>query len=149
MKPDKAKNRKPDDDGESGHTSVLILGVTLVILMFASVILGATAVTSEARRLLATADGVASAAASEVPTGAVLPTADAAQIGRSAQNHLVAVEADTRHRGLEISAAEARDEGQSVYIQLRASVEIPVLRWVLPAEVTVTADSQARVTVLR
>ena len=57
---------------DSGQTTVLVVGLSAVCLLLATVILAATAVNIEARRLLSVADGAAAAAAAGAapPAGA-------------------------------------------------------------------------------
>lgn len=135
---------------ERGQTTVLILGVFTVVLMLTAVILGVTVVNAEARKLLATADGAAAAAASAAQTsGQAAPQVSEEQVRHAAEAHLEAAGVDLQHPGVQVTDAWTSDGGETVHVRLGASVELPVLRWVLPAEVPITVDSHARITLDR
>ncbi|WP_300343966.1 hypothetical protein [Nesterenkonia sp.] len=134
---------------ESGQTTVLILGVVAVVLMLTAAIISATSVNLAARQLLAEADAAASAAVYAAQTGGTVPRASSAEVLEAAEEHLLRSGAHQRHTELQVSRAWTSDSGQTVHVELTATAELPVLRWVLPAQVEVTADSHARVTVHR
>lgn len=138
---------------ESGQTSVLILGVLTMVLMLSAVILGATTVNMTARQLLADADGAASAAAHTVqssPTGVTgLPTGSSAQVAAAAEAHLADTGAAQRHQNLTVTGAWISPTGDTLHVELAATAELPVLGWVLPAQVDVSAESHTRVTLIR
>lgn len=138
---------------ESGQTTVLILGVVTIVLMLSAVILGATTVTMTARQLLAEADGAASAAAHAAQSGGAgpsgLPSASPGQIAAAAEDHLQQTQAHQRHRNLAVTSAWVSPTGETVHVELAATAELPVLGWVLPAGVEVSADSHARLTLNR
>lgn len=135
--------------GEEGQSSVLFLGLFVIVLLMATVMMGATAVNLEARKLLSVADGAATAAAqgaAPTPSGASMSSA---QVSAGAAEHLEQVRADARFSDLQILAASAQDGGSTARVELAATVELPLVSWILPAEVTVTAESHARVSVNR
>ena len=142
-----------ETDHESGHTTVLILGAITIVLMLSAVILGATAVNMTARQLLADADGAASAVAHSAqsngagPSG--LPGVSSAEVAAAAESHLSHTGAHQRHHNLTVAGAWASSTGETVHVELAATAELPVLGWILPAHVEVTADSHARVTLHR
>lgn len=134
---------------EEGQSSVLFLGLFVILLLMATVMMGATAVNLEARKLLSTADGAATAAAQSAvptPTGASLSSA---HVSAAAQEHLNQVDAGARFADLRLVSASAHDGGSTARVELSASVELPLVSWILPAEVTVAAESHARVSVNR
>ncbi len=134
---------------ESGQTSVLILGLLVVLLLLTGVVASATAVNLEARKLLSAADGAASAAAQSASAAGPSPTLSQNQVRAAAQDHLSFSGADQRFSGLEITHASTADGGSTARVELAASVELPMISWLLPAEVTVTAESHARVSLNR
>lgn len=140
-------------DEESGQTTVLILGVVTIVLMLSAVILGATSVNMAARQLLSEADGAASAAAYSAQSGAThatrLPHASTDQAAAAAEAHLRETQAHQRHTNLRVAGAWVSDSGETVHVELAATTELPVLGWVLPAQVEVRADSHARITINR
>lgn len=136
-------------DGESGQATILILGVALILLMLSAVIIGASSVNLQARQLLSEADGAASAAAASAHTAGAGHTVSDAQAADAVRSHLDASEAYSRHHDLHIVSASTTDSGQSVSVELEAQAQLPVLRWVLPAQVPISAESHARITVRR
>ncbi|NLS11214.1 hypothetical protein HGQ17_14650 [Nesterenkonia sp. MY13] len=134
---------------ESGQTTVLILGLTAIILMLTAAIVSATSVNLQTRQLLADADGAASAAAASAQLAGPSPELSDQQVRAAAEEHLQEVAADQRHHNLRITTATGTADGQTVEVELAAEAELPVLRWVLPATVEVTAGSHARVGVER
>ncbi|TLP96037.1 hypothetical protein FEF26_09615 [Nesterenkonia salmonea] len=141
------KRHDPTDD--SGQTTVLILGMVSILLMFTAVILGATVVNADARQLLSEADGAASAAAHSAQPAPGTPQITEQQIRSAAEQHLADAGAHERHTGLTVVGAGTSPGGETVYLQLRAEAELPGLRWVLPASVEITAESHARIAISR
>lgn len=134
---------------EEGQSSVLFLGLFVIVLLMVTVMMGATAVNLEARKLLSTADGAATAAAQSAvptPTGVNLSSG---QVSAAAAEHVEQVGADVRFSDLRVVAASAHDGGSTARVELASSVELPLVSWILPAEVTVAAESHARVSVNR
>ncbi|GAB3188272.1 pilus assembly protein TadG-related protein [Nesterenkonia suensis] len=134
---------------ESGQSTVLILGMILVVLMLVSVVVGATSVNLEARKLLSAADGAASAAAQSATTAGTSPALTSTQVRAQAQDYLEASGAPGRLMHLEVTDAWVADGGETAHVRLGASAELPILSWFLPAEVPVTAESHARVSLNR
>ncbi|MFD5821023.1 pilus assembly protein TadG-related protein [Nesterenkonia xinjiangensis] len=136
-------------DEESGQSTVLILGMILVVLMLVSVVVGATAVNLEARKLLSAADGAASAAAQSAAGAGSAPTLTSSQVRAQAQDYLDASGAHGRLPGLEVTDAWVADGGQTAHVRLGASAELPILSWFLPAEIPISAESHSRVSLNR
>lgn len=136
-------------DPESGQASILIIGMALVMLMLVAVIIAVTSVNIQARQLLSDADGAASAAAVSAQTTGAGPHLGQAQAARAAQEHLAAAGAHSRHHDLRVASARTEDDGQTVHITLEAHAQLPILRWTLPVQVPITAESHARITVRR
>lgn len=134
---------------ETGQTTVLILGMVSVVLVFAAVILGATTVNAQARHLLSEADGAASAAALAAQPAPGTPQITEQQIRSAAEQHLAESGAHQRHRGLHVVDTGTSPGGETIYLQLSAQAELPGLRWVLPATIEVTAESHARIAINR
>lgn len=141
--------RRAGDDAEAGQTTVLLLGVITIVLILTAVIIGATTVTLNARHLLSEADGAASAAANAPHFDGREPVVTDEAAIEAATAYLNTSGAHQRHSHLSLERAWTSDEGQTVHVELSASAELPVIRWVLPADVTVTADSHARITLNR
>ena len=136
-------------EGESGQISVLVLGMVLIVLMLTAVIFGATRVNLEARKLFSTADGAATAAAASIEPGYSIQAPAASQLQAAVEEHLLVTDAHQNHYRLHVVRTWASDDGETVHVELAAAAELPVLRWIMPAEVPVVADSHARVTINR
>lgn len=136
--------------GEEGQSTVLFLGMMLLVLSVTAVVIGATAVNLEARRLLAAADGAASAASlSATASGDVRPTVSEGQALAAAEEYLHTSGAQERFDGVEITAVQVTDGGRTAHIELSTTAELPLVSQMLPAEVPVSAESHARVILRR
>jgi len=136
---------------ELGQSTVLILGLLLVLLLLVGVMAGATAVNLEARKLLSSADGAATAAAqaAEQGVGTPAPRVSSAQVRAQAEEYLSVSGAHTRFDGLAVSRAWVSDAGETAHVELAAVVDIPMVSLVLPAQVSISVESHARVSLNR
>ncbi|GGE61345.1 pilus assembly protein TadG-related protein [Nesterenkonia cremea] len=134
---------------DRGQSSVVILGMLVILLLTAAVVAGATAVNLEARKLLSAADGASSAAAQSASAAGASPSLSENQVRAAAQDYLSDSGAYQRFTAVEITQASTADGGATAQVELAAAVELPILSWVLPAQVTVTAESHARVSLNR
>lgn len=134
---------------ERGQSSVLILGMLVILLLTSAVVAGATAVNLEARKLLSAADGASSAAAQSATAAGASPSLSEGQVRAAAQDYLRSSGSHQRFTAVEITHASTSDGGATAQIELAAAVELPLISWVLPAHVTVTAESHARVSLNR
>ncbi|MBO0595054.1 hypothetical protein I2485_08580 [Nesterenkonia sp. E16_7] len=136
---------------DAGQSSILILGMLLVVLLLVSVMAGATAVNLEARKLLSAADGAASAAAQAAEQGAsgAGPRVNSDQVLAQAQNYLAVSGADRRFSDLAVSRTWVTDTGETAHVELAAVVDLPLVSVILPAQVPITVESHARVSLNR
>ena len=136
---------------DSGQSSVLILGMLLVVLLLVTVMTGATAVNLEARKLLSAADGAASAAAqaAEQSVSAPTPSVNSDQVRAQAQNYLTVSGAHDRFADLEVSRTWVTDAGETAHVELAAVVDLPMVSMILPARVPISVESHARVSLNR
>ena len=137
--------------GELGQSTVLILGLLLVLLLLVGVMAGATAVNLEARKLLSSADGASTAAAQAAEQGVGTPTprVSSAQVRSQAEEYLSVSGARTRFDGLTVSRAWVSDAGETAHVELAAVVDIPMVSLILPAQVSISVESHARVSLNR
>lgn len=131
---------------DEGQTSVFIIGVTVVMLLFVLTIAAITSVTLQHRKLLSLADSAAQHAATSFtvanPEGLAL-TIDSATASRQVVEHLNDVDAAARFSSLNIESVHVVDD-TTVRVRLSATAHPPVVNWVLPSGVQVVADSTAR-----
>lgn len=134
--------------GEEGQTSVLIIGLCVVSLMFAITMLAISAINLEARKLLAAADGASSAAATEfsaeVNSSELVPVLTQAKAADSVTTHLQDTGAYSQFENLGVNAVVIASGGDTVSVQLRSTARPPVVSWFMPSGVTVQAESSAR-----
>jgi hypothetical protein len=137
---------------EDGQTTVLVVGLTVVCLLLATVILAVTAVNIEARRLLSAADGATMAAADSYRIDAErdnAPVLTSAQASAAVSEYLSAAGAYGRFDGLAIESVAVTDGGQTVEVVLTAVARPPVVNWVVPGGVAVAATSSSRTSLTR
>lgn len=137
---------------DEGQTTVLVVGLSVICLLLATVILAVTAVNIEARRLLSAADGAAMAAADSYrieTEGDNAPVLTSAQAGVAVREYLAAADAHGRFDALEIHGVAVTDGGQTVEVVLSATAHPPVVNWVVPGGVTVVATSSSRTSLTR
>ena len=133
-------------DDDAGQTSVFIIGVTVVLLLFALTIAAIMSVTLQHRKLLSLADSAAQSAATsftvDSPEDLFLTiNSDAAR--RQVTQHLSDVDAADRFPQLSVESVTVVDD-TTVQVQLSATAHPPIVNWLLPSGVPVVAESTAR-----
>ena len=136
---------------DTGQTSVLVLGLSVICILLATVILGATAVNIEARRLLSVADGASAAAAGafSIDVGESTPELSESSAEDTVAQYLNSAGAAERFEGLQMQSVRIQDQGQTVEVVLTATAHPPVVNIVVPAGVTVIATSSSRTALSR
>ncbi len=137
---------------EDGQTTVLVVGLTAVCLLLATVILAVTAVNIEARRLLSAADGATMAAADSYRIDADqdnAPVLTREQASAAVTQYLSAAGAHGRFDGLTVRSVSVTDGGRTVEVVLTATAHPPVVNWVVPSGVSVAATSSSRTSLTR
>lgn len=147
----RAAPRRPNPGSDGGSTLVLTIFYAVLALMLVLVVVAATSLYLERKRLLTLADGAALAAAEAFPLASVQPLPGQAgvrpvlssvDVEQAAEEYLAAV-ADDRFESLTLEHAASVD-GSSATVTLRAVWRPPVVAAVLPAGVPVTVSSVAR-----
>ena len=147
---------QPPDAGavsEDGQLMVLIIGFVLVALLVATVVVAASSVYLEHKKLLSLADGASMAAADgftlgQLETGAGTPTAvlSAGRVRSTAAELLDRSSASVRFSGLAVGPGTGSPDGSTAVVVLSAAVHPPVVNFLVPdgirIEVTSTARSQ-------
>lgn len=152
----RGRDRQPRQAQDEGQTTVLVIGLSVVCLLLATVILAVTTVNLEARKLLSVADGATMAAADSftiaVEDGAETghaPVLDDAAAAAAVNGYLAAAGAPDRFEGLSVESVSVGDGGQTVDVVLTATARPPVVNWVVPGGVTVVASSSSRTALTR
>lgn len=133
-------------DDEAGQTSVFIIGVTVVLLLFALTIAAIMSVTLQHRKLLSLADSAAQSAATSFTVDSpeeLSLTINSETARRQVTQHLADVDGAERFPNLRVESVMVVDD-TTVNIRLSATAHPPIVNWVLPSGVQVIADSTAR-----
>jgi len=156
MKHAPVRSDPPAAAGEEGRIMILAAGYVSIALLAVSGTLAATAVTTEARRLLSVADGAATAAADrytvaqgqngDVSVGLVLT--DAA-VRAAALEYARDTGATARFDGFAVLSAGADPGGTTAHIRLGATVHPPIVGWFVPAGIPISVESNARTILTR
>ncbi|NUL43723.1 hypothetical protein F7P69_00710 [Cellulosimicrobium funkei] len=150
------QNQGAGRPGDEGQTTVLVVGLSVVCLLLATVILAVTTVNLEARKLLSAADGAAMAAADSFTIAIdegenaghapVLADADAAE---AVAGYLAAACSHERFDGLVVESVSVGDGGQTVDVALTATAHPPIVNWIVPDGIRVVATSSSRTALTR
>lgn len=142
------RSRAAGDDGQIG---VLIIGYLLVSLLVVTVVMGASALYLGHKRLLATADGAALAAADTFslgqgsgPGGTPAAVLSAAAVQAEVERYLAATNAADRLPGLGISGETGTTDGRTARVVLTGVVQPPLVNFLVPDGIPITAVSEAR-----
>lgn len=138
-----------DDDGQIG---VLVLGYLTIAMMLILVVVAASSVHLERKRLLALADATALNAADDtaeevylrqgITPGAGVPLTD--ELVRESATDYVA-EAGAEFTGLQVIDPTGAPGGRAAEVTLRAEAPLPVVGWVLSGwGSTITVDVTSR-----
>lgn len=140
---------RPDLSGESGQSTPLIIGLLAIALLVVTVMLAATQVNGQARRLLGVADGASTAAADDylvdLQGGDLSVKLTNATVQESVASYLSETNASNKFTGLRILEATASPDGRTAHVRLGASVHPPLVNWIVPDGVTISVESDARV----
>ena len=138
---------------EEGSTLILTIFYGFLALLLILVVVAATSLYLERKRLLTLADGAALAGAEAFDLGAMTVTPDGAGVGlrpslssagvRAAAEEYLASTPNGRMEGLSVSGAASVD-GQSATVSLSAYWRPPVLAVLLPEGVPLEVTAVAR-----
>ncbi|MFE4197843.1 pilus assembly protein TadG-related protein [Paenarthrobacter sp. NPDC056912] len=130
--------------------TVLIVGYVLLTLLLATMVMAASAVYLEHKKLLSLADGAALAAADSFLVGdlggGAVPTAplvDERVLGAT-RSYLADSGAFTRHDQLVVGVGTGSEPGGTAVVVLRAVAHPPVISFLLPEGIVLEATSTAR-----
>lgn len=132
---------------------MLVIGLVAITLLTISVVLAASAVNLKARQLLAAADGAVIAAVDEFELVAGTQTPqirlDPDQLAQAVQRYLGDTQAATRFDDLGVGQIAIMPDGQGATIQLYATVDPPIVGWVIPGGIPIRVESSARTVLSR
>ena len=141
--------------GETGQTLILVIGYVAIALLAVSATLAATAVNTEAGRLLSVADGAVVAAADSFSVSGDgedaaldLVLSDAA-VGAAAAAYVGDTGAQARFDGFAVLLAVADGDGTTARVRLGATVRPPIVGWFVPDGIPIAVESSARTALTR
>ncbi len=138
---------KPREDGQIG---VLVIGYVVLALLLAAVVMAASAVYLEHKKLLSLADGAALAAADSFMVGDIgggsvpSPSLVEERVKAAAGSYLTDSGAFGRHDHLVLTAGTGSEPGGTAVVVLAAVAHPPVISFLLPDGILVEAKSVAR-----
>ena len=142
-----------DPAAEDGQGLVLVIGLVAITLLTISVVLAASAVNLKARQLLAAADGAVIAAVDEfeLVDGGEIPQIrlDPDQLAQAVQRYLLDTQAATRFDNLGVGQIRIMPDGQGATIELQATVDPPIVGWVIPGGIPIHVEASARTVLSR
>ena len=150
--------RTAPEDRESGQMGVLIIGYVLLALLVITVVAGASSVYLGHKKLLSAADGAALAAAdtfslSQVqgsstgsPPAAVL---NSGAVTAAAQQYLADSRAGDRISSLRIAPETGTPDGRTARVVLSGVVHPPIVNFLVPDGIRISAESDARARLTR
>ncbi|SDW32155.1 Putative Flp pilus-assembly TadE/G-like [Arthrobacter sp. yr096] len=137
-------------DHEDGQTSVLIVGYVVIALLLATVVMAASAIYLEHKKLLSLADGAALAAADSYMVGDIgggtMPSTILVneRVTNAAKSYLLNNGAFARHDHLAVGAGTESLPGGTAVVVLTAVAHPPVISFLVPDGVVIEARSLAR-----
>ena len=148
--------RGRDRGGEGGQLMVLIIGFVLLALLITTVVIAASSVYIEHKKLLSLADGASVAAADSFTLGQLetdggSPTAilSGARVRGAAADFLDRSTAFTRFSGLAVEPGTGSPDGSTAVVVLSAAVHPPVVNFLVPDGIRIQAESTARARLTR
>jgi uncharacterized membrane protein len=136
---------------EEGQVAVLIIGFVAISLLVLTVVMAASAVYIERKKLLSVADGAALAAADtftladvETGEGAPVPRLSDGAVHSAVQRYLAETGAAGRFNGLAVSGGTGSPESRTAHVELSAVVHPPMVNFLVPDGVPITVFSDAR-----
>ncbi|WP_394938795.1 pilus assembly protein TadG-related protein [Psychromicrobium sp. YIM B11713] len=139
---------EPQRSEESGQIMVLVIGYVLLTLLVVCVVTAVSAVYLEAKRLLSLADSTAAVAVegTQLTSDGAAPhlRLDNAMVTAAAELYLERAEVSERFDQLEISTLTGSPDGRSARVVLTAVVHPPLISFLLPEGIQISAESVSR-----
>nr|WP_307857617.1 pilus assembly protein TadG-related protein [Paenarthrobacter sp. DKR-5] len=144
-------SRRTAEDPEQGQIMVLVIGYLLLSLLLVSVVVAASGVYLEHKKLLALADGAAVAAADSFTLGQVQSSGGAPVAALSAERvrstvagYVQKYGAAARFDGLAVGQGTGTPDGRTAQVELSAVAHPPLVNFLVPDGIPITAVSVAR-----
>ncbi len=128
-------------DRQEGQLMVFIIGYVVLALLVTAVVVDASSVYLEHKKLLSLADGASVAAADsftlgqlEEPAGSPTAVLTSARVRSAAVDYLNRNGAFSRFSGLEVASVTGSPDGYTAVVVLNAAVHLPVVTYLVPTE---------------
>ncbi|MDR6556262.1 hypothetical protein J2809_000593 [Arthrobacter pascens] len=136
---------------EDGQITVLVIGFVMLALLVSTVVMAASSLYIEHKKLLSLADGASVAAAGsftlgQVETAGGTPSAalSGERVRSAASDYLNRNGAFGRHSALTVAPATGTPDGSTAVVVLSAAVHPPVVNFLVPDGIRIEASSTAR-----
>jgi hypothetical protein len=146
-------------DSEAGQLTVLIIGYTLICLLLLTVVMAVSSVYIGHKKLLSVADSAALAAADSFELGDVSATAadgnppapvlSRSSVRAAAERYLSQTAAASRFSNLSLASGTGASDSRTAQVVLTAVVHPPLVNFLVPDGVPVTAVADARSRLVR
>lgn len=141
---------------QEGQVLILIIGYAVLCLLVITVVMAASSVYIGHKKLLSVADGASSAAADSfsvstagAPDGQPRTALSDAAVAAAAASYLTRTGAAGRLDSLAVARAAGSADGRTAQVRLTAVVRPPIVNWIVPEGIPITASSDARSTLRR
>ncbi|MEO5781319.1 MAG: pilus assembly protein TadG-related protein [Arthrobacter oryzae] len=135
---------------------VFIIGYVVLALLVTTVVVDASSVYLEHKKLLSLADGASVAAADsftlgalEDPAGSPAAVLTSARVRSAADEYLNRSGAFSRFSGLDVAPVTGSPDGYTAVVVLSAAVHLPVVNYLVPDGIRIEARSTARARLTR
>ncbi|WP_343206250.1 pilus assembly protein TadG-related protein [Arthrobacter yangruifuii] len=145
----------PRQDRDLGQVGVLIIGYALLALLTVTVVMAASSVYLGQKKLLSAADGAAVAAADTFSLGEAAAGAgpaallEAGAVRSAARSYLTVTGAPARFSELAVAPETGTVDGRTARVVLTARVDPPIVNFLVPDGISITAVSEARARLLQ
>ena len=143
------------EDGERGQIGVLIIGYSVLALLTVTVVMAASSVYLGQKKLLSAADGAAVAAADTFSLGEAAEGAgpeavlEAGAVRSAARSYLAETGAGERFAELVVTEETGTADGRTARVVLAARVHPPIVNFLVPDGISITAVGEARARLLQ
>ncbi len=145
------RKRVADGDREDGQVMVFIIGYVVIALLVVTVVMAASAVYIEHKRLLSVADSAAIAAADTFSLGQVEGTEAApvtilndAAVNDAVESYLSRTAAAGQFSGLAIAPSTGTADSRTAHVVLTAVAHPPIINFIVPEGIPISVASDAR-----
>ena len=138
-------------ENQSGQVMLIVIGYSVICLLVVTVVMAASAIYLGHKRLLSLADSAAIAAADTFTLGSVsvsgaspVPILNDSAVDDAVSAYLSATSATERFDSLSVEPVTGTVDGRTAHVVLSAVVHPPVVNFIIPGGISISAVSDAR-----